>query len=76
MLIWAALLWFFLWGLAYVVTRASLELFRDPEFQEVIKTKDTAKILSHPKLASLMSDPEIAQLAAKLKPQDFSVTAK
>ncbi len=31
MLIWAALLWLFLWGLAYIISRASLELFRDPE---------------------------------------------
>ena len=28
---WAALLWLFLWGLAFSISRASLELFRDPE---------------------------------------------
>ncbi len=31
MLIWAAMLWFSLWGLAYVTSRVTLELFRDPE---------------------------------------------
>jgi len=31
MLIWAALLWLLLWGLAFIISRASMELFRDPE---------------------------------------------
>ncbi len=30
MLIWAALLWFLLWGLAFIISRASMELFRNP----------------------------------------------
>lgn len=31
MLIWAALLWLALWGLAFIISRASLELLRNPE---------------------------------------------
>ncbi len=31
MLIWAAMLWLFLWGLAFITSRASLELLRNPE---------------------------------------------
>ena len=47
------------------------EVFKDPEFKEIAKTRDFSKILSHPKFAELMRDPELAGLLAKLNPKDF-----
>ncbi len=47
------------------------EVFRDREFQEALKTKDTGKIMTHPKLAALMQDPEVASLMSKLNPQSL-----
>ena len=44
------------------------EIFRDPEFQAAIKTKDAQTIMAHPKFAILMRDPELAALMAKLNP--------
>ncbi len=38
MLILAALLWFLLWGFAYILSRSSLELFRDPKELQAIAT--------------------------------------
>ena len=42
------------------------ELFRDPEFKEVAKSRDLSKILSHPKFIPLMRDPELSSLIAKI----------
>lgn len=42
-------------------------LFRDPEFQTLVKSQDPAKVLSHPKFAALLRDPELAPLLVKLK---------
>ena len=47
------------------------ELLCDPDFQELIKIKDRAKLSAQPKFAALMGEPELASLAAKLKPQDL-----
>ncbi len=47
------------------------EVFQDPEFKEVAKTRNFTKILSHPKFAESMRDPEVAALVAKLNPQKF-----
>ncbi len=47
------------------------EVFRDSEFQESLKAKDTGKIMAHPKLAALMQDAEVASLMAKLNPQNL-----
>jgi hypothetical protein len=47
------------------------EVFRDPEFQAILKTKDPGKIMAHPKLAGLMRDPELVALMSKLNPQNF-----
>ena len=42
------------------------ELLKDPEFLEILKTKDQTKLATHPKFAFLSRDPEIASLIAKL----------
>ena len=42
-------------------------LFRDPEFQALVKSQDPARVLSHPKFAALLRDPELAPLLSKLK---------
>ena len=47
------------------------EVFKDPEFKEIAKSRDLTKILSHPKFAVVMQDPELAALIAKLNPKDF-----
>lgn len=47
------------------------ELFMDSEFQEIVKNKDSARVMSHPKLAALAKDPELSGLISKLKPQDL-----
>jgi F0F1-type ATP synthase delta subunit len=44
-------------------------LFRDPAFQEAVKSKDPSKIMSHPQLAELLRDPDVAPLLAKIDPQ-------
>ncbi len=46
-------------------------IFRDPEFQEVVRSKDQAKIMNHPKMKTLTTDPEILQLMTKIKFQDL-----
>ena len=45
------------------------ELFRDPEFKDVAKTRDFAKIAAHPKFAALARDPELSQLLVKINPK-------
>ena len=47
------------------------QLFRDPEFKEVAKTRDFSKIAAHPKFMALGQDPEIASLMLKIDPQSF-----
>ena len=47
------------------------ELFRDPEFKEIAKTRDFAKIVASPKFMALMKDPELSSLMAKINPKDF-----
>ena len=42
------------------------ELFRDPEFRDVAKTRDFTKILAHPKFAAALRDPELSALMAKV----------
>ena len=50
------------------------EVFRDPEFKELAKSRDFAKILSNPKFSELMRDPELAALMTKINPQKFMQT--
>ena len=45
------------------------ELFKDPEFKEIAKTKQMMKIVQYPKFAGLLRDPEVAPLMAKINPQ-------
>ena len=47
------------------------QLFRDPEFKEVAKSRDFAKISVHPKFMELGRDPELASLMLKINPQNF-----
>jgi len=42
------------------------ELFKDPEFREVAKTRDFSKIGMHPKFSTALKDPEVARLASKI----------
>ncbi len=42
------------------------EVFKDPAFQDVIKSKDPAKVMAHPKMQILMSNPEVATLIRKV----------
>ena len=44
------------------------ELLKDPQFQESLKKQDPSQLFNHPKVLALQTDPEIARLAAKLKP--------
>lgn len=43
------------------------ELFRDPEFIEIVKKQDTKKLLSHPRLAALKDYPELKEHLSKIK---------
>jgi len=56
MLILVALLWFFLWGFAYILSRSSLELFRNPKELQAI----AAPLASFRKrrLESLLKNPQ------------------
>ena len=45
------------------------ELFKDPQFLELIKQQDMAKLQSHPKLMALLRDPEVQPLMAKVDPK-------
>ncbi len=56
MLILAALLWFFLWGLAFVISRANLELFRDPE--ELKKLAEPLSPFRKGRLETLLKSPQ------------------
>ncbi len=47
------------------------ELFRDPEFKEVAKSRDFSKIAVHPKFMELSKDPELSVLLLKINPQNF-----
>ena len=47
------------------------ELFKDSAFRDVAKTKDFAKIQAYPKFASLMKDPELAAMMAKLNVKEW-----
>ncbi len=47
------------------------ELFKDPEFKEVTKSKDMMKIVQHPKFMALAQDPVVAQLMSKINPQNI-----
>ena len=47
------------------------DLFKDPEFQERLKTQNAEKITTFPKFAALMQDPEVAQLMSKIDPGVF-----
>lgn len=46
-------------------------LFKDSDFQAVVKSQDPAKIMGHPKLAALLRDPEVAPLLSKIDPQSI-----
>ncbi|MCI0405512.1 MAG: hemolysin family protein [candidate division Zixibacteria bacterium] len=56
MLIWAAMLWFFLWGLAYVISRVSLELFRDSE--ELKEIAATLSSFRKTRLETVLKNPQ------------------
>ncbi len=47
------------------------ELFNDPEFKEVAKSRDFSKIAVHPQFMELMKDPELASIMAKMNPKDL-----
>ncbi len=47
------------------------ELFRDPEFKDVAKSRDFSQIATHPKFAALMKDPELSSLLMKINPNQF-----
>ena len=47
------------------------QLFRDPEFKEVAKSRDFAKISAHPKFMELGRDPELAALMLKIDPKSL-----
>lgn len=47
------------------------ELFKDPEFKEVAKTRDFGKILASSKFMGLMRDPELAALMMKINPRQL-----
>jgi len=42
------------------------DVFKDPEFQETVKSKDPARVMAHPKMQILMGNPEIASLIRKV----------
>ncbi|MBI4353458.1 MAG: hypothetical protein HY593_06015 [Candidatus Omnitrophica bacterium] len=56
---------------AFIAHPKMQELFKDPEFKEVAKTRDFAKIMGHPRFTSLMRDPELASLMAKVNVKGF-----
>ncbi|HEU4436732.1 MAG TPA: hypothetical protein VFR89_04650, partial [candidate division Zixibacteria bacterium] len=56
MLISAALLWLILWGLAFITTRASLELLRNPEELDTIA--QTLPPFRKARLAQLLKNPQ------------------
>ncbi len=45
--------------------------FQDPAFREAAQSQDPQKILSHPKMAALRSDPEILALLSKVDFKDL-----
>lgn len=47
------------------------QLFGDPEFKEVAKTRDFSKIVAHPKFMALSQDPDLSALMLKINPQNF-----
>ena len=56
---------------AFVSHSKVQQLFRDPEFKEVAKTRDFSKIAAHPKFMELGRDPELAALMLKIDPKSF-----
>lgn len=56
---------------AFISNPKVQDLFKDPEFKVIAKTKDFSKIVAHPKFAALMKDPELAQVMAKIDPKKF-----
>jgi hypothetical protein len=47
------------------------ELFKDPEFKDIAKSRDFSQIATHPKFAALMKDPELSSLLMKINPAQF-----
>ncbi len=47
------------------------ELFKDPEFKDIAKSRDFSQIATHPKFATLMKDPELSSLLMKINPAQF-----
>ena len=47
------------------------ELFKDDTFLDLVKAKDFSKIIMHSKFISLMADPELATLMAKINFKDM-----
>lgn len=48
------------------------EVFRDAEFKEIAIQKNFTKILSHAKFKTLMKDPDVASLMAKVDLKKFN----
>ena len=48
------------------------QVVQDPEFLEAVKSKNWGKMAANPRLASLMRDPEVAPLLAKLDPASLA----
>jgi len=46
-------------------------VFLDPEFQRAVKTQDMGQVMTNPKFAVLMQDPDIARLIITLKASFF-----
>ena len=47
------------------------QLFKDPEFKDVAKTRDFAKITAHPKFMEMARDPDVSRLLVKIDPKRF-----
>ena len=56
---------------AFIAHPKVQELFRDPEFKDVAKSRDFSKIAAHPKFMQLARDPELSRLLLKIDPQRF-----
>ena len=56
---------------AFILHPKVQELFKDSEFQKVIASQDSEKIINHPKLIALQKDPELAALIGRMNFQEL-----
>ena len=57
---------------AFVAHPKVQELFQDPEFKDIAKSRDLAQITSHPRFMEMARDPEVARLLVKIDPRRFT----